>query len=180
MKQVNLISEETLKKYTLINDNMSGMYIAPAIKMVQDIDLETVIGEALVNKLKTLVRDNKINEEKYASYKLLLNNYVTPYMCYAVMAAVQININYKLTNSGVVSNVDEKKYNIDYTNGKNLQKQYERYSSAFAMKMKNYILNHIELYPEYRKCENYEVEQSPMLCGIYFDDDTDYRNYIGK
>ena len=38
MKNVLLISEATLKKYTLINDNMDGVYILPAIQMAQDID----------------------------------------------------------------------------------------------------------------------------------------------
>ena len=46
---VMLISEATLKKYTLLNDNVDGKYILPAIKMSQDIDLETLIGTPIVN-----------------------------------------------------------------------------------------------------------------------------------
>ena len=62
MKNVLLISEATLKKYTLINDNMDGVYILPAIQMAQDIDLDTAIGTKLCNKLKALVKSGDIVE----------------------------------------------------------------------------------------------------------------------
>ena len=37
--KVLLISEQTLKTYTLIGDNVDGKYILPAIQTAQDIDL---------------------------------------------------------------------------------------------------------------------------------------------
>ena len=38
MEKVLLISENTLKKYTLINDNVDSKYILPAIQITQDCD----------------------------------------------------------------------------------------------------------------------------------------------
>ena len=51
-------------KNTLINDNVDGVYIAPAIEMAQDIDLTSLIGEDLVNKLCDLILDNTIVDEE--------------------------------------------------------------------------------------------------------------------
>lgn len=82
MEKVLLISEATLKKYTLINDNVDGMYILPAIQSAQDVDLDTIIGTALNTKLQELVKTGDIVSEEYSAYKLLLDDYITPYMCW--------------------------------------------------------------------------------------------------
>ena len=104
MNKVLLISEETLKTYSLVNDNIDGKYLLPAIQSAQDIDLETLIGKALLDKLCSLVENGGISEN--TNYRVLLDDYITPYMVWQVMSNLQIGINYKLSNSGVISNED--------------------------------------------------------------------------
>lgn len=170
MKNVLLISEQTLKKYTLINDNMDGVYILPAIQMSQDIDLDNAIGTKLCNKLKNLVKTGDIAKEGYSNYKLLLDDYVTPYLAWQTMTAVQIGIDYKLTNSGVVKNEDEKKSHLDYKNAVSLRNQYQKYANAFLTKLKNYLLNNTNKYPEYMQCEDFQHAEEGQLCSIYLGD----------
>lgn len=170
MKNVLLISEATLKKYTLINDNMDGVYILPAIQMAQDIDLDTAIGTKLCNKLKALVKSGDITNPDFANYKKLLDEYVTPYLAWQTMTAVQISIDYKLTNSGVVRNEDEKKSHLDYKNAAALRNQYQKYANAFLTKLKNYLLSNSSKYPEYFQCEDYQPAEEGQLCSIYLGD----------
>lgn len=179
---VLLISEATLKEYSLINQNIDGLFILPAIRTAQDLDLSTVIGPALLNKLQDMVADGSITEEANKKYKLLLDKYITPYLAWSVMTAIQLNINFKLTNSGVIQNQDERKSAIDYRSGKELIAQYEKYTSSYAMKLKNYLCSHSNDYPEYRKVVDFEGEEDPMLCSIFLDGNSTYnrRNYIGK
>lgn len=180
MEKVLLISESTLKKYTIINSNISGIYLTPAIQMAQSVDLENAIGPVLTHKLENLVADGTIESEENKKYKDLLDIYVTPYLCWQVMSAIQININYKLSNSGVIQNQDERKTAIDYRSGKELMAQYEKYANAFGQKLKNFLCAHVNDYPEYRQCENYEYEDSLPLCSIYLGEDYNRHNYIGK
>lgn len=177
---VILVSEKTLKERTLINDNVDGIYILPAIQICQDVDLQTVIGPVLVKKLQSLVADGTIENAENKKYKDLLDNYVTPYMCWQTMTAIQINLNFKFSNSGMVQNQDDRKSNIDYRSGKELMKQYEHYANAYAMKLKNFLCSHVNEYPEYRQCEDFEGEEEPMLCSIYLGDNYNRHNYIGK
>lgn len=181
MNNTLLISESTLKKYTLINDNISGIYILPAIKMAQDVDLDNAIGPVLNKKLQMLVAEGTISDESNAKYKKLLDEYITPYMCWQVMSAIQLNINFKLSNSGVISNQDDRKNAIDYRSGKELVAQYEKYANAYGTKLKNFLCAHSSEYPEYKQCENYEGEEDLPLCSIYLGDGY-HRNhcYIGK
>lgn len=180
MNNVLLVSEKTLKERTLINDNVDGVYILPAIQFCQDVDLDTVIGPVLNKKLQSLVSDGSIKDEENEKYKRLLEDYITPYMCWQVMSAIQVNINFKLSNSGVVQNQDDRKYNVDYRAGKELIAQYEKNANAYAMKLKNFLCAHSNDYPEYKQCENYEGEEEPMLCSIFLPGTSNRYSYIGK
>lgn len=171
INKVLLISEQTLKKYTLINDNVDGMYILPAIQSAQDIDLDTIIGPVLNNKLQQLVKNSDIVQPKYEKYKVLLDEYVTPYLCWQVMTNIQIAVNFKLSNSGVIENYDERKNRLDYTHSKALSDQYQKYANAYATKLKNYLCTNSNQYPEYHQTLNHEGEEGPRLCSIYLGDD---------
>lgn len=168
MNKVLLISEETLKTYTLVNDNVDGKYILPAIQTAQDIDLETLIGKALLNKLCSLVEDGSIVDN--TDYKLLLDEYITPYLCWQVLSTIQIGLNYKFSNSGMISNDDERKSKLDYKNNQLLQEQYKHYADSYAIKMKDYLCSNSNKYPEYHQCLNYSHAEDVELCGIYLGD----------
>ena len=105
MARVLLISEQTLKSNGVINNNVDGMYILPAIEYAQDAGLQPIIGTKLYNKLMDLVADGSIGQS--TDYKVLLDEYVTPYLLNKVTADIQIPLNYKLRNQGVVQNQTE-------------------------------------------------------------------------
>lgn len=161
-----LISEQTLKKYTLINDNVDGSYILPAIQIVQDVDLFTLIGKALLNRLTELVDSGEIYNNQ--PYKLLLDEYITPYMCWQVMSQIQIGLNYKFSNSGVIGQDDDRKNRLDYKNAQLLMEQYKHYADAYANKMKDFLCTHSSDYPEYSRCLDHSTKNDVEPCGIFF------------
>lgn len=176
MNKVLLISEETLKTYSLVNDNIDGKYLLPAIQTAQDIDLETLIGKALLDRLCKLVETGEIvNNNKY---KTLLDDYITPYLVWQVMSNLQLGINYKLSNSGVITNDDERKSRLDYRNNQLLQEQYKHYADSYAIKLKDYLCNGD--YPEYYQCVNHSHAEDVELCGIYLGDININRGYKYK
>lgn len=176
MNKVLLISEETLKTYSLVNDNIDGKYLLPAIQTAQDIDLETLIGKALLDKLCKLVETGEIvNNSKY---KTLLDDYITPYLVWQVMSNLQLGINYKLSNSGVITNDDERKSRLDYRNNQLLQEQYKHYADSYAIKLKDYLCS--GAYPEYHQCVNHSHAEDVELCGIYLGDININRGYKYK
>lgn len=176
MNKVLLISEETLKTYSLVNDNIDGKYLLPAIQTAQDIDLETLIGKALLDKLCKLVETGEIvNNTKY---RTLLDDYITPYLVWQVMSNLQLGINYKLSNSGVITNDDERKSKLDYRNNQLLQEQYKHYADSYAIKLKDYLCSGD--YPEYHQCVNHSHAEDVELCGIYLGDININRGYKYK
>lgn len=176
MNKVLLISEETLKTYSLVNDNIDGKYLLPAIQTAQDIDLETLIGKALLDKLCTLVETGEIVSN--SKYRTLLDDYITPYLVWQVMSNLQLGINYKLSNSGVITNDDERKSRLDYRNNQLLQEQYKHYADSYAIKLKDYLCSGD--YPEYHQCVNHSHAEDVELCGIYLGDININRGYKYK
>lgn len=162
MAKVFLISEQTIKQRTLVNDNVDGVYIAPAIEMAH-LDLTSLIGEDLVNKLCDLILDNTIADEENNDYKVLLDKYITPYLCWLITSIVQIAINYKFTNSGVIENYDEHKQRLSYNDSTALLNQYQHYANAYATKLTDYLCDNHAKYPEYKHCDTDDIQ----LCNIY-------------
>ena len=170
MNKVLLLSETTLKKYSNISDNTAGKYIQTAIQATQDIDLQNIIGPALVNKLASLVEDDSIYNEQNKKYYDLLTEYITPYMVWQTMSALQVVLNYKIANSGVYQNQDERKTGLSYRETQALQDQYVRYANSYATKLKNYLSHNSSKYPEYCKVVNGEGEEDVPTYGIYLGD----------
>lgn len=177
MTKALLISEEVLKKYTLISDNMDGKYLATAIQAAQDVELDTLIGPALRSRLEQLVYDQTIYDDEYANYYNLLTDYVTPYLCWTVMAEIQPAINYKMTNSGVISNDDERKSRQDYKTNQLLIDQYRRYADTYGLKLKNYLCNNTQKFPEYSQMKDDEYAEDVNGSGIYLGDVPSRNNF---
>lgn len=166
MNKVFLISEQTIKKYTLVNDNIDGQYLQVAIQAAQEIELNNIIGLALYNRIVNDIANNTLADP----YKTLVNEYITPYLCWQVMSTIQIATNYKLTNSGTIQNQDERKTATDRNTGRELVEQFQKYANAYATKLKNYLQKNVTIFPEYRQCENFEWAEEPQLSSIYLED----------
>ena len=170
MTNVLLISQENLKRYSLINDNTDGKYLLPAIQLTQDVDLSNLIGSKLVDRLEELVSSGDIIKTEYNDYKLLLDNYITDYLIWQVMANTQLTTTYKIANAGVYGNDDEKKNRLEYKNAQLLQEQYIRNANAYADKLKNYLRHNCNKYPEYYNGNCGEQPEGVPTFGIYLGD----------
>ena len=152
MARVLLISEQTLKSNGVINNNVDGMYILPAIEYAQDAGLQPIIGTKLYNKLMDLVADGSIQQE--TDYKVLLDEYVTPYLLNKVTADIQIPLNYKLRNQGVVQNQTE---NTTIPTMKDLQyviQNYEYKAIFYGNRLSDYLMANKSKFPEYSKVDS--------------------------
>lgn len=180
MEKVYLISESTIKKNSLINNNLDGMYLQPTIELVQNIDLDTLIGPKLKEKLCTLVGSGEITLPNNSWYKKLLDEYITDYMIWMVMSQIQLSVSFKMNNSGLTQNQDERKQGVDMKGVRALEQQYRNYASSYGTRMKDFLDANAVHYPEYRAVKDYEMAEDVNPSGFFFPSSTDYRNYVGK
>lgn len=154
MSRVFLISETTLKSETIINDNTGSEYIAPAIETSQDIYLQQLIGTELLNKLYDLISTNAINDEKYINYKTLIDEYITNYLKYKVLAEVTIPLAYKYRNAGVVQTTNDNIQTTTLRDAQLVQNHYDLRANFYADRLISYLCDNSGSFPEYKSVRN--------------------------
>lgn len=146
MSKVYLISEQTLKSETIMNDNVGNEYIGPAIETSQDIYLQQLIGTELLEKLYNSVSNNSISND----YKTLLDDYITNYLKYKVLAEITIPLAYKYRNSGIVQTTGDHYQQSTMKDAITVQSHYETRATFYAERMTKYLCANSDKFPEYR------------------------------
>lgn len=168
MKDVYLISENTIKSNSIINNNVDTQFLYPAITYSQDEGLQPLIGTKLFRKLKELVASGEI--EKEVDYKILLDEYITPYLLNKVVANIQMDLAFKLRNQGVIQQNGE---NFNYPSMKDTQyfiQSYENKATFYGNRLTDFIKANRSKYPEYCKvdsCADLHANPGNYSTGIY-------------
>lgn len=163
MAQVYLISEKTLKENSVINNNVDGMYLLPAIMDAQNMGLQPLIGTKLYRKLCDLVEDGSITGE--TDYKLLLDDYITPYLINKVTADIQIPLAYKVRNQGVVQQTSDNTYVPTLKDLQYVVQNYNNKADFYGNRLSDYLHANHSKYPEY--CKTDSGADMPSNSGSY-------------
>lgn len=154
MSKALLISDETLKSETIINDNTGSEFLAPAIETSQDIYLQQLIGTELLDKLYDLVITNDIVKDEFTAYKTLLDDYITNYLKFKVLSEVTIPLAYKYRNVGVVQTTHDNVQSTTLRDAQLVANHYELRATFYAERMSKYLCVNEGLYPEYKSTRN--------------------------
>lgn len=152
MRNIFLVSAQTLKENSLINNNVDEMYLLPAIETAQDMGLQPLIGTKLYVKLQSLVADGSITGE--TDYKVLLDEYIQPYLINKVTADIQIPLAYKVRNQGISQINDANIYNSSMRDVQYLVEHYDNQANFYANRMSDYLHANRDKYPEYGSRDN--------------------------
>jgi hypothetical protein len=98
-----LISEQRVKQYTNLDDNVRVTEITPFIIQSQDLYLQPRLGTKFFTRLKNGV----INGDLNADEKELLNDYISPMLAHYSVYLMLPGLKYKLVDKGVVSGTSE-------------------------------------------------------------------------
>lgn len=168
MAKILLVSEATLKKNSVINNNVDGLYLLPAIEFAQDAGLQPIIGTRLYSKLMDLVETGEISGA--TDYKFLLDEYITPYLINKVTADIQIPLAYKVRNQGVVQQTGENTSVPSLKDAQYVEQHYENQAMFYANRLTDYLCANCSKYPEYHtidSCADMPSNSKAYNTGIY-------------
>lgn len=172
-RDVLLISEDFIKSESNLDQNVSGNYLGPAIRLAQDIELQSTIGTKLLESIqkKIISTDDDINLEINKKYKDLLDYYIQPFLLYSVLDEIIIPISYKLSNFGVMRSDDEKTYSSDHSQVSLLKKHYTDKANFFKRRLQDWVITNYSDFPElyeYKPLKDmYPNLYSATSCGIW-------------
>lgn len=169
MAEILLSSETFIKSVTNISDNVAGKYILSSLREAQEISLKSILGEALLEKLKSLVDSGEIDEHGNLRYKYLLKK-CQYYLAYMTIVELVYKVSFKIGNAGVVKATDE---NLQVATLDEIISQKEFYQGKadyHAYELQNYILEDLADFPEVDECVCRKIRSnlySAASCGIF-------------
>lgn len=150
-----LISARELKNAnTLISNNLDDNYLSSTIITCQEVYLEQITGTALYHRLQELVYNqitnapDALNDPTNSEYKILLEDYVKPFLKARALVDVLYNAAFKIRNMGVMKSSDTNLQNADMSDIKYLEKQYLTYVDEYSQRLSKYLCSNKELFTE--------------------------------
>lgn len=147
-KNVLFLSPRTIKNNTIIGEEVNEDMIRVAVRQAQDIDLQKIIGSCLMRHLQELIAAQTIGETANAPYKVLLDEYISPYMEALVVSNIAFDLSYKYRNKGVLVSGDEKIENSTYSNIALLTQKHRVNAEAYKDYLCKFLVTNAADYPE--------------------------------
>lgn len=169
MKQILLVSANYIKNISNISDNISGKLIEPAVWEAQNEGLRGILGDALEDKLESLVDTEDIDKDEYVNYKRLLQK-CQYFLAYTAIANVIMLTTAKIDNAGIQQVSDEKMEPLDITESYRLRDFYQHKADYLCKQLQNFLLKNRKDYPELsdNDCNSIKANlRSAATCGIW-------------
>jgi hypothetical protein len=169
MAEILLSSEKFIKEVTSVSDNLSGKYMLPSLREAQEIGLKGILGDKLLSKIKTLIKENTLETESDGVYKTLVDH-CQYYLAYKTLVEVTNKVSYKIGNFGVTKTQDENLQVATQDEIGKMQYYYQSKADACCLDLQDFLLEHRADYPELTECCCHKIEsnlRSAATCGIF-------------
>ena len=143
--EVLLVSEQRLKEYTPLDNNIRIEDITPHILNSQDIYIQGILGTKFYNRLKDGVRNGDLNADEQA----FLNDYVSKSLMWYSYYMMLPNIKYKIMDKGVVSGQSEETGPTSLDDLKYLRQDALDNAQFHQKRCLEFLKDYPGLFPEY-------------------------------
>lgn len=143
-------TEEKIKSFTGMDENIDPKQLYPFILQSQDFIIQQTCGTKLYKYLQELVIDNQVSGTPIPTdYKTLLDDYVVPTVVnYGYYYALP-QLKYKVTNKGVMSGTSEVGAQMTLDEFQYLRNSIFDSAKFYNERLRDYLMAYSNLYPEY-------------------------------
>lgn len=169
MADILLTSEAFVKEVSNISDNIAGKYLKPSIREAQDVGLKGILGDALLNKLKDLVKTGGINAPANVDYKNLIER-CQYYLAYKSIVELTYKVSYKIANFGVSKSSDENLAVASKDEIDNQRYYYQAKADSYCYELQGWIIENKGAFPELSENHCRRIKStlnSAATCGLY-------------
>lgn len=140
---IYFVSEKTIKENSNIDVNTDTHYILPALREAQEIELQTIIGQMLYQRLQGMIEDKSIDEEANALYRAFLGE-IKYYLIYNVLSNIILKVNYKINNGGLQQTSDENLQPVQLKDAQSLKQYYEDRANFYGERIRWFMVDHYD------------------------------------
>lgn len=142
------ISSDTIKEFSIIESNVDVKLIDSTIILVQDIQLQQLLGSQLYNEIAGQI--NSDPQVISSANQTLLTDYIKPFMLNAVIAEGVVTFNYKISNKAVVTMNSESQQPVNTSEIELVQSKYQGYADFYAKRLTAFLVQETTTYPLYQ------------------------------
>ena len=168
MSRILFVSENYLKQFTVVNDNVDPKLLKPAIRKAMDKYIQPVLG---TNLYQTLENDVESSSGSMAAnnYQTLMNTYVLPALKEWVMYELRYDMLVKWRNKGLMTQSSENGTPISMEDAEKIGNKYKDDAEFYTQRLVDYLCNYSDLYPEYDNNTNDQIQSQKNISshGMY-------------
>ena len=140
-----IISEEKLREFTDINDNLDSKLLMNAVREAQDIYLQRLTGTSLYEYILAQIDANTLS----GNYKDLVDNFIQPYLIYASYWESLDAIYTRPRNSGLLQPTGgENSEKADGTWYNRKRQMVENKMEYYGERLTNYLIQNESQFPQ--------------------------------
>ena len=142
---VLLISEEKLKAFTGMHENVRVEDIAPFVLQAQDLYLQPQLGTKFYKSIKDHVETNTLTVDE----TVLLEEYIAPMLTHRAFALAIPFIKYKVVDKGILSGTSETATQTNLDEVQYLSSKIEDTAEFYAMRLREFFFDNPSMFPDY-------------------------------
>lgn len=175
----SFVSENFLKQFTPLSNNIDVQEIIPHLHVVELINVREVVGKLLYDDIKA-----KYIAQTLSSDEIVLVEYIKNLVAYKAASEALPFMSIKITPKGATKLSGENSQPATVKEIEWLQGSLKSKAEYFAQRLVDYLCLNPEKFPLFRDADNesgiVSVENEQYDSDFYFDDyDYDYKKYFG-
>lgn len=152
-----LISPKFIREHSNISANIQDKFLEGAVREATDIDLRTILGNCLLEHLKSLIEPDsenhrEIDDPENEIYKELIDQ-SKYYLLYNVVARILPICSIKIDNMGSFKTEDDRIESIDTDDMFQLMNYYQHRAEYYMILLQKFLVEHEREFPELQACD---------------------------
>lgn len=149
MSNITYFFDETfLIENTTIDDNVDPKYLRMAMRIAQEVKIQSVLGSSLYKDLMAeFEADPTLNMKP--NYKTLVDDYIQQAFLWCVLVELPALLNFKLTNIAVVKKDGDNSTSVDRDDLTYIINRASTNAEWYLTRLKEYICANETLFPKY-------------------------------
>lgn len=139
------ITEQGLKEYSIVDENLSMDKIRPTILLAQDMYLQPILGTDLFVEIS----DEIIADDISANNITLLRSYIKPCLVYYIMMELPMAISYKFVNRDLTRNNGEGSNYASLNEIREVTEKNRIKAEFYGQRLVKYLIANSSSYPAY-------------------------------
>lgn len=157
MAKALLITNKDLLTYTSLSGNIDTTKITQYIGIAQDIHIQSDLGTDLLEKIQA---DIISSGAPSGDYLTLVNSWVKPALIHWTAVEMLPMLSVTVGNGGIFQHTPENGNPIPKDEVDSLVAKEEKYAKYYSERLRDYLCNNSELFPEYNTNANEDINPS--------------------